>query len=95
MLAFTMLPVLTEFSPAGVSAHRADVLALCRGAPVQGTWACACPEGTVLVTLVQTVVCLRGGPSPPPTSSEWFKMYGEHLIPKSISILLATRSSFF
>ena len=54
-----------------------------------------CLEGTVLVTLVQTMVCPRGGLSPPPTSSEWFMMYGEHLTPKSISNLLATRSSFF
>ena len=45
MLAFTMLPVLTEFSPAGVSAHRADVLAVCRGAPVQGIWACIPARG--------------------------------------------------
>lgn len=36
MLAFTMLPVLAEFSPAGVSAHRAEVLALCRGVPSSG-----------------------------------------------------------
>lgn len=29
MLAFTMLPVLAALSPAGVLAHRAEVLALC------------------------------------------------------------------
>ena len=45
VLAFTMLPVLTEFSPAGVSAHRADVLALCRGPQCRGPGHASLPGG--------------------------------------------------
>lgn len=71
MLAFTVPSVLAESSPSGVSAHRAEMLAvwLCRDGVGGGPGdPCVhpCPESRVLVTMVQAVICPRG--SPPRTS---------------------------